>query len=223
VVTAVVDDITDEDGSAGSDGPPVVPDEGRGPGLIRLSWFGTGLYLLVALVATVRPGTAQLALIIVCVALFLAGTGAFAVAYLIAIGRSREEAIGMGGLFFLAGSAPARVRRHLLGSFAVETVVALVSASVGLAATSTGADNPLAFGVLTPLYGLGLAGNRARTGAPARAGWPAGQRGRANVAPNRPLAASAPGGAACGSNRRPRGSGRHLAARPAPSSEFRDA
>jgi hypothetical protein len=144
------------------------PSEGRRPApaatgapgraIIWLSWLGTAIYVVVAAIATASPGSAQLALIAVCVGLCLAGAAAFLVAYAIAVGRSRYDAIGMGGLFFLAGTAPKGVRYHLLGSFGVELATALLSASIGLATYPAGVDNALAFGILVPLYGLGLAG-----------------------------------------------------------------
>jgi hypothetical protein len=90
-------------------------------------------------------------LVVVSLVLFVVGTGAFLVGYAKAIGRSRYEAIGMGGLFFLAGSAPRRVQVLLLGSSAVEVVVSLVTATVRI-------YTPVAFGLLTPMFGLGLAG-----------------------------------------------------------------
>jgi hypothetical protein len=140
------------------DAPAPPPDDRRGEGVIRLSWAGTAAYAVAVVVATTVPEGGQLPLVIVCVVLFLAGMVAFLAAYVVAIGRSRHVAIGIGGLYFLAGTAPPRVRRHLLGSFAVELAVAVVSASIGLARSAADADNPLAFGVLTPLFGLGLAG-----------------------------------------------------------------
>jgi hypothetical protein len=72
--------------------------------------------------------------------------------------RSREDAIGMGGLFFLAGTAPTRVQRHLLGSFALQFVVALATASLGFATIPADSPNVLAVGVFVPMYGLGCAG-----------------------------------------------------------------
>jgi hypothetical protein len=123
-----------------------------------LSWAGTALYTVAAAVGIALPYQAQLPLIVVCVALFLVGSSAFLAAYVVAIGRSRHEAIGMGGLYFLAGTAPARVRHHLMGSFAVQVVVAVLSASIGLVTVPDDIDNLLAFGVLTPMFGLGLAG-----------------------------------------------------------------
>lgn len=141
--------------------------------LVGLSWIGTGVFAASACTATVlaaaRPANAAVAM-----TLFAAGTVAFVLAYATAVSRSRDELIGMGGLFFLAGSAPAAVRRHLLGSFAIEVVVAITTASVGIATSSAEATNPLAFGVLAPMYGLGLAGLwGARHGAfPPRGGRP---------------------------------------------------
>jgi hypothetical protein len=170
-------DRTEPTGDAVSAPPP-------GQGLIRLSWIGTVVFVAATGVALVT-GAGQAALIVVSIVLFLAGAGAFAAAYLIAVGRSRYDAIGMGGLFFLAGTAPRSVQRHLLGSFAVELVVALATASVGLAMAPVEAANPLAFGILTPLYGLGIAGlwgARYGTFAPRRSAGAGGGRPSAGVA-----------------------------------------
>jgi hypothetical protein len=160
--TTVPDDAPAEENGHRRDGGPRggEPAASGAPGArIRwLSWAGTALYVVLATVATVWPGTLPAALMAVSVGLFLAGFVAFAAAYVIALGRSRSEAIGMGGLYFLSGTAPRTVQRSLVGSFAVETVTAVVTASIGLAVIPADADNVLAFGILTPLYGLGLAG-----------------------------------------------------------------
>jgi hypothetical protein len=57
----------------------------------------------------------------------------------------------MGGLYFLAGSAPRRVQVTLMGAWAVQIVVAFTVASMGM---FTGA----AFALLAPMWGIGLAG-----------------------------------------------------------------
>jgi hypothetical protein len=133
-------------------------DDHRGDAILRASWIGTALYAAVAALTTITASFV-IPLVAVTSVLFVIGLVAFLVAYVIAIGRSREVLIGMGGLFFLAGStAPARVRRHLMGSFAAQVAVATASASVGVARFPADATNPLAFGFLTSLYGLGLAG-----------------------------------------------------------------
>jgi hypothetical protein len=57
----------------------------------------------------------------------------------------------MGGLFFLAGSAPRRAQLLLLGSFAVQVATSLIAATVRI-------YTPVAFGLLVPMFGIGLAG-----------------------------------------------------------------
>jgi len=141
--------------------PPVErpADRHQGQGLIVASWVGTGLFALVAVPAAAAPDTFAPFLIVVSLALFLVGTIVFVLAYLTAIGRSREVLIGMGGLFFLAGgTAPLRVSRHLMGSFAAQCVLAVATTVVGLFTVPADVTNPVAFGVLVPIYGLGLAG-----------------------------------------------------------------
>jgi hypothetical protein len=84
--------------------------------------------------------------------LFAAGTVAFLWAYGIAVQRSREAEIGIGGLFFLAGpTAPREVRRSLNLALTLQVVVGVATASVRPFTT-------LAFGVLVPMFGLGLNG-----------------------------------------------------------------
>jgi hypothetical protein len=131
--------------------PDVRNDRPPGSALVTASWAGTALYAVAALVSTIWLD-AVIVVVIVSLVLFAIGTVAFLAAYVQAIGRSRYEAIGMGGLFFLAGgAAPASVQRQLVASLAIEVVVALVTASVRI-------YTPVAFGLLVPMYGLGLMG-----------------------------------------------------------------
>ena len=65
------------------------------------------------------------------------------------IERSRTEEIELSSLFFLKESAPAKVRQALLGLMTVQVVVAIVTASVR-------PFTSLAFGVLAPVWGLGI-------------------------------------------------------------------
>ena len=103
--------------------------------------------------------------VIISLVLFALGTAVFFVAYAKAVARSRYEAIGMGGLFFLAGTAPRRVQVLLLGSLGVEIVVGFVAASVRI-------YTPVAFGLLVPMYGLGWPACGARPTARSRRGRP---------------------------------------------------
>jgi hypothetical protein len=130
---------------------PEPPDTGAGANVVRASWCGTGAFVLTAVAAAVRPASLDIPALIVSVVLFTVGLFVFAWAFLVAVGRSREEEIAVAGLFLLSGSAPTRVKRILLGSLAVEVVAALVTAGVR-------PYTSLAFGALVPLYGLAMAG-----------------------------------------------------------------
>jgi hypothetical protein len=122
-----------------------------GERIVRASWIGTAVFGVTAAVGALVPA-ADLPALIVSLVLFAAGTVAFFVAYARAVARSRTEQLGVMALFFLEGRvAPRPVRRLLLGSFAVEVLVA--------AATAAARPNTsLAFGILVPVYGLALAG-----------------------------------------------------------------
>ena len=113
--------------------------------------------MVVAVAATVAPDTFGVATLVLDVALFAAGCVLFAIAFFRAADRSRTQAIGIGGLFFLAGDvAPPDIRRHLVGALAVQTTVGLVTAGIRLYTN-------LAAGVLVPVFGLGLCGLWAAT------------------------------------------------------------
>jgi hypothetical protein len=118
--------------------------------VVRASWAGTAVFVVVSFLAVTATGLQPLATG-VDLALFAAGTGAFIVALARAVARSRHDVLTLPGVFFLQGSAPALVRRHLLASLAVEVVVAFTAA--GLRPYTS-----LAFGILAPVYGLALAG-----------------------------------------------------------------
>lgn len=122
-----------------------------GLALIRASVAGTLVYAMVAVAATAFIDALGVAVAVVSLALFLGGSVAFLWAYFIAIGRSRTDLIGVGGLFFLAGCAPRVVQRVMMTSLVAQVVVALVTASIHL-------YTEVAFGTLVPMWGLGLAG-----------------------------------------------------------------
>ncbi|MEA3076307.1 MAG: hypothetical protein QOF60_1215 [Actinomycetota bacterium] len=119
--------------------------------IIRLSWEGTALFAATAILATVDERARPVA-IAIALGLFALGIAIFVAAYATAVSRSRTDAIGIGGLFFLAGDvAPDTVRRNLLAALAAQTGVALVTAAAR-------PFTSLAFGVLVPVYGLALTG-----------------------------------------------------------------
>jgi hypothetical protein len=123
---------------------------GEGNGVVVASWAGTTVFAATTALGAAASQTDILALI-VSVLLFVAGIACFFVAFAAAVGRSRTEEIGVMNLFFLDHSAPRPVRRSLLASLAVEIAVAL-------AAAAARPNTSLAFGILVPVYGIGMAG-----------------------------------------------------------------
>lgn len=124
---------------------------GPGSGLIKASWVGTVVFAITAAVATIDPDSLGVPAVVVALVLFGGGVIAMFWAFLIAVARSTEDAIGIGGLYFGAGSAPKDVQRHLMASLAIQVAVAFTTASIRIFTS-------LAFGILVPVWGLGLAG-----------------------------------------------------------------
>ncbi len=120
-------------------------------GIIRASWVGTGVLAVAAALAVAWPDTLAVPYAAVSILLFVAGCTAFAWSYGIAVGRSREEELSVAGIWMLSGSTPAPVRRRLLGALVVQVVIVVAAAAVQ-------PYTAVAFGVLAPMYGLGLAG-----------------------------------------------------------------
>ena len=122
-----------------------------GDRIVAASWWGTAALAVTAGAAVVSSGARPVAAA-VALALNVAGVIVFFWAYAVAVNRSRSDAIGIGGLFFLAGGvAPPSVRRAMLGSLAAQ-------AAIGVGTAAARPFTSLAFGVLAPLYGLALTG-----------------------------------------------------------------
>lgn len=115
---------------------------------MKASWIGTAIFAVTAGLGAASPSTDVVALA-VALALFIGGTGAFAAALLRAAVRSRWEELTLGGLFFLEG-APKTLRRTLLGSLAADVFVAFTTAGLR-------PNTSLAFGILVPVWGQGMA------------------------------------------------------------------
>ena len=129
------------------DAPPVT----QGTMIINLSWAGTAAYTALAVAGTIAPDWFAMATAVLSGVLFAVGCVVFLWAYAVAVSRSRTDAIGIGGLYFLAGTAPREPAFRLRLSFAIEIVAAIVSSSIR-------PFTPMAFGFLVPVYGLGMMG-----------------------------------------------------------------
>jgi hypothetical protein len=122
-----------------------------GRGIVVASWVGTGLLTVTAVAGAIAPHTLGVPALVVALLMFFGGIGAFAWAYLVAIGRSRESEITLGGVFGLAGSAPGAVRVRLFAAFGAQVVVAVATAAAR-------PYSSLSFEILAVMWGLGMIG-----------------------------------------------------------------
>jgi hypothetical protein len=83
----------------------------------------------------------------------------------VAVQRSRQDELSVAELYFLLGAAiPRDVKRTMNLCLLVQTVVAVATAMTRLttpsdtASSGSSAGSTLAFGVLVPMFGLGLNG-----------------------------------------------------------------
>jgi hypothetical protein len=123
-----------------------------GRGIIRLSWVATVVFAVTAIAGSVTlDAPFQQIAFATAFGLFCLGAVVFAFAFVAMANRSRTHELGIGGLFFAAGTAPAAISRHLNGSFALQCLVALGTSVARPYST-------LAFGWLVPLVGLACTG-----------------------------------------------------------------
>jgi hypothetical protein len=126
---------------------------GPGSAIITIDAAGTALFALSAVIeALLLTRWSELVGVAIALGLFFAGCLAFALAYAFAVRRSRIDEITVGSLFLLLGPVvPNRTKRVLTGLLAAQVLVAAVTAAVR-------PFTPLAFGILVPVFGVGLSG-----------------------------------------------------------------
>ena len=119
--------------------------------LLAITAFGTALFVAVTLAAILALEAVGPAIALLSLALFGLGCLAFVAGFWHAVQRSRIEEISLGGmlLFTHQGAPPKKVRNAFLSLLAVESVIALVGASLK-------PFTELAFGILAPMFALGL-------------------------------------------------------------------
>jgi hypothetical protein len=119
--------------------------------IMAASWACSALFAAATAIASLDPSSLQVVALTVDLLLFAIGLAVFALALVAGAQRSRTHELGIGGWFFLMGSAPRPVQRHLLGSLAAQLVV-------GLAGAARDINSALIFGTLVPVLGLGWCG-----------------------------------------------------------------
>ncbi len=145
------------------DGEGIASDHAAQPGarVVRLDLAGTALFVIALAIAIPlkeqRP--AQFLIGGLSMALFTVGVAATLWAYTRALDRSRVEEVGVANLYLLTGdTAPKIVRRTMSFALGVQVVAALGGAWAGMVGLDKGQLNALAFGVLVPMFGIGMNG-----------------------------------------------------------------
>ncbi len=115
--------------------------------LLVADLVGTIALLAVTIVSAIsQSDPVQIVSLAVSGLLFLGGTAAWAIGFLRAVGRSRDETIDLAGLFYLTGSAPDPVRKAFLRLWFAQ--IAIATASVAVCRPP--------FTVMAPVWGIGL-------------------------------------------------------------------
>lgn len=129
--------------------------------LVRGNLVGTAVFLLALMIAVPFKGDrfAQVTIGVVSLVLFAIGIATSLWAYTSALERSRVEEVGVANLYLLTGAtAPQAIKRAMVGALVVQIVAALIGAIVGVAGLQENDVNALAFGVLVPMFGIGMNG-----------------------------------------------------------------
>ncbi len=132
-----------------------------GGGVVRLDLIGTAAFLIAVAVAVPLKSHRPVQFLIggVSMVLFAIGVVCTLWAYTRALDRSRVENVGVANLFLLTGStAPPAVKRTMSIALTVQVVAAVAGASFGVVGLNKGQLNALAFGVLVPMFGIGMNG-----------------------------------------------------------------
>lgn len=146
-----------------NESPDSMNDHALHPGapVVRFDLAGTAVFLA-ALAIAVPLRTHRFAQFLiggVSMALFAVGVATTLWAYTRALDRSRVEEVGVANLYLLTGdTAPKTVGRTMSLALAVQVVAAIAGAWIGVVGLDKGQLNALAFGVLVPMFGVGMNG-----------------------------------------------------------------
>jgi hypothetical protein len=123
--------------------------------------IGTALFVLAEGIAIPlrNERVGQVIIIAVSMLLFAVGVATSLWAYTAALERSRVQEVGVANLFMLTGgTAPKPIRRTMSICLAAQVIAALGGATAGVVGLEHDQLNALAFGVLVPMFGIGVNG-----------------------------------------------------------------
>ena len=123
----------------------------QGTRYITLSWLGIGVFGIVSIPTVIWPDTLGTANAIASLILFGLGCAGFVYSFLISANRSRTEILSVVGIYFLSKSAPRYITWYF--RFQLLLICCIAFTTAGIRPFSA-----LAFGILTPVYVLGLMG-----------------------------------------------------------------
>ena len=129
--------------------------------IVRSNLIGTAVFLVTLGIAVPFRDErfAQVLIGVVSGVLFAIGIATSLWAYTSALERSRTEEVGVANLFLLTGAtAPKDVKRTMTVALVVQVVAAFIGAIIGVTGLEEGDLNALAFGVLVPMFGIGMNG-----------------------------------------------------------------
>jgi len=129
--------------------------------VIGVDIAGTAVFLVALLIAVPFRSErfAQFLIGGVSMLLFAIGMATTLWAYARALERSRVEEVGVANLYLLTGqTAPKAVRRVMTWALTIQIVAAVIGAWIGVVGLDKGELNALAFGVLVPMFGIGMNG-----------------------------------------------------------------
>jgi hypothetical protein len=129
--------------------------------LVRGNLLGTAVFVVaLAIAVPLRADrVGQVLIAVVSVVLFAIGIATSLWAYTSALERSRSQEVGVANLYLLTGpTAPKDVKRAMALALAVQVVAALAGAFIGVTGLKDNQVNALAFGVLVPMFGIGMNG-----------------------------------------------------------------
>ena len=141
------------------DDSSLIPGPIKGHWLVRLDIAGTAVFVASSLLAAVffTDGW-RVQGVVVDLILFVIGIIAFLWGYWTAVQRSRADDIAVASLYYLTnGVAPRRLAWVMNSALAIQFTVAIATA-MSRPNTNGKPGSTLAFGVLVPIFGLGLNG-----------------------------------------------------------------
>ena len=119
---------------------------------VRFSWLATALFGITAFSATWGPDALEIPALVVALGLFGVGAVLFLWAFFLSADRSRLEEVAVVEVYFLAGKvAPGVVKLHFFGALMAQIAIGVTTASIR-------PFTSLAFGILVPVFGLGVTG-----------------------------------------------------------------